>query len=133
MGVKSWSLWGILDMYVDCPGAYGLGREDDSPLQPHTWEIPKGTVVPPSLRFTTYRGKSNPDWTTMIVLGPAFPTSLDCLNQNLKEFTENEGRVTPLRQWFTPEEEFCKMHPHTIDFIRNEELALKRDELHNQA
>ena len=133
MGVKAWSLAGILDGYVDCRGDYGLGREDDSPYQPHMWEIPKGTAVPPSLRLTLYRRKSQPECTTHIILGPAFPMSLDCLNQNLKEYMQDYGRVTPLRQWFTPEEEFCKMYPHTIDFIRNEELSLKRYELNNQA
>lgn len=133
MGVKAWSLLCILNSYVDCRGDYGLGREDDSPFQPHMWEIPKGTTVPPSLRLTTYRGKSQPDYTTRIVLGPAFPMSLDCLNRNLKEIMQDYGRVTPLRHWFTPEEEFCKMYPQTIDFIRQEELWRKRDESNNQA
>ena len=130
---EAWSLLCILNSYVGCRGDYGLGREDDSPFQPHMWEIPKYTTIPPSLRLTTFRGKSQPDYMTEIILGPAFPMSLDCLNQNLKEFMQDCGRVTPLRHWFTPEQEFCKMYPQTIDFIRKEELFLKGSELDNQA
>ena len=108
MGVKAWSLVCELDSYVGCRGDYGLGREDDSPFQPHMWETPEGTMVPPSLRLTTYRGKSEPDYRTEILLGPAFPMSLDCLNQNLKEFLQDCGRVTPLRHCFTQKKIFVR-------------------------
>lgn len=100
---ESWFIHRLIN-YVEWNGLYALGREDDSPLQPHMWEIPKGTVVPPSLRLTS---ESN----SRLLLGPAFPMSLECLNQNLEQFMLECDRVTPLRHWFTPEQEFCKNFP----------------------
>ena len=117
--------------YVEWRGLYALGREDDSPLQPHMWEIPQGTVVPPSLRLTVLRERSDPYWESTLTLGPAFPMSLECLNQNLEQFMLDCGRVTPLRHWFTPEQEFCKMFPDAIDFIRQEEKYLKSEGLYD--
>ena len=116
-----------LSNYVQWCGLYALGRDDDSPLQPHMWEIPQGAVVPPSLRLTALRRNSDPDWGTLLTLGPAFPMSLECLNQNLEQFTLDCSQGTPLRHWFTPEREFCKNFRDQVDFMRQEEKYLKSE------
>ena len=128
MSVIEWSLLLVCDLYeLFCGpyGPYGWGREDNSPDQPHMWEIPKDTPIPPSLRLRTYRRKSEPDYNTAIDLGPAFPMSLDCLNENLEKFMQEHGQVIPVRQWFTPDREFCKMYPQCVDWIRWYEIWCK--------
>ena len=113
--------WERLTNYVAWHGLYALGRDDDSPLQPHMWEIHQGTLVPPSLRLKYLQDESDPDCESTLTLGPAFPMSLECLNQNLEQFMLDCGQGTPLRHWFTPEREFCKNFPDQVDFIRQEE------------